>query len=121
MTLPAPLSIVLLRETSRDELPIFFEQQLNPEVNWMADFTAKDPTDRKAFDTHWDKVLAYQNIIMHTILFDGEVAGSVLSHAWGGESGVRNWLGRVFWSKGIASKALVLFLQVMAVQPLFAR
>jgi hypothetical protein len=51
----------------------------------MAAFTAKDPTDRQAFDAHWGKILADKGITLRTILYDGKVAGSVLCHAWGGE------------------------------------
>ena len=35
-----------LREVVEDELPIFFEQQLDPQANFMAAFTTKDPGDR---------------------------------------------------------------------------
>ncbi len=40
---------VQLREVEEADLSIFFEQQLDPESNRMAAFTAKDPTDRGAF------------------------------------------------------------------------
>ena len=72
-----------LRPVTDTDLPIFFEQQLDPEANWMAAFTAKDPTDRLAFDQHWVKVLADPGITIRTILYQGQVAGSVLCHAWG--------------------------------------
>jgi RimJ/RimL family protein N-acetyltransferase len=110
-----------LRPVTDADLPIFFEQQLDPEANWMAAFTAKDPTDRVAFDTHWTKVLADPDITICTILLDGQVAGSVLCHAWGGEPELSYWLGREFWGKGIATQALTLFLDVVRVRPLYAR
>ena len=88
---------------TRDDLPIFFGQQLDQEANYMAAFTAKDPSDRQAFDVHWEKVLADKGITIRTILFDGQVAGSVLCHAWGGEPEISYWLGKEFWNKGIAT------------------
>jgi RimJ/RimL family protein N-acetyltransferase len=87
----------------------------------MAAFTAKDSTDRVAFDTHRVKVLADPGITIRTILVDGQVAGSVLCHPWGGEPELSYWLGREFWGRGIATKALELFLDVVRVRPLFAR
>ncbi len=41
-------SDVLLRDVAEEDLPIFFEQQLYPDANWMAAFTAMNPTDRQA-------------------------------------------------------------------------
>ena len=110
-----------LREMTRDDLPIFFEQQLDQEANYMAAFTAKDPTDRQAFDMHWEKILADQGITTRTILYDGQVAGSVLCHAWGGEPEISYWLGKEFWNRGIATQGLALFLDVVSVRPLYAR
>ena len=48
-------SDVLLRDVTVDDLPIFFEQQLDAAANHMAAFTAKDPADRDAFTAHWTK------------------------------------------------------------------
>ena len=53
---------ILLRDVVADDLPIFYEQQLDPEANSMAAFTAKDPTDREAFLHHWQKILNDESI-----------------------------------------------------------
>ena len=37
---------LLLREVVNDDLPTFFEQQLDQEANTMAAFTAKDPSKK---------------------------------------------------------------------------
>ncbi|OGN89592.1 MAG: GNAT family N-acetyltransferase [Chloroflexi bacterium RBG_13_48_10] len=121
MTKTYPIHNILLREVIVDDLLIFFEQQLNPDANWMAAFTVKDPTDREAFDTHWGKILEDKGITIRTIFYEGQVAGSVLCHAWGGEPEISYWLGREFWGKGIATQALGLFLQVVPKRPLTAR
>ena len=39
-----------LRSVDKNDLPVFFEQQLDPDANRMAAFTAKDPYDREAFE-----------------------------------------------------------------------
>ena len=50
-------SEVKLRDITEKDLPIFFEQQLDSMSNYMAAFTAKDPTDKDAFLDHWKKIL----------------------------------------------------------------
>ena len=72
-------SSVALRDVEEPDLTIFFQNQLDPESNCMAGFSAKDPADRADFDQHWAKVLADESIFIKTILVDGEVAGRVLA------------------------------------------
>ena len=73
-------SSIVLREVMMSDLPIFFEQQVDPEANWMAAFTRKDPADRDAFRAHWTKILEDEANTIQTILFNGSVAGSVSSY-----------------------------------------
>ena len=76
---------------------MFFEQQLDPEANRMAAFTAADPSDREAFAARWARILAGDAVAVTTILADdGAVAGSVLlwrDPALDGPE-VSYWLGR---------------------------
>jgi RimJ/RimL family protein N-acetyltransferase len=97
---------LLLRDVANDDLPIFFEQQLDEEANHMAAFTAKDPTDQEAFTAHWRKILANETVIMKTIVCDEQVAGSVSSYEDEGKPEVTYWLGKEYWGKGIATWAL---------------
>jgi RimJ/RimL family protein N-acetyltransferase len=112
---------VQLRDVSKDDLPTFFEQQLDPEANYMAAFTAKDPTDREAFMAHWDKIMRDDSIAMRTILFEGQIAGYVSHHSWFGEPEVTYWIDKKQWGKGIATRALQLFLEEQAIRPLYGR
>jgi RimJ/RimL family protein N-acetyltransferase len=121
MTDSISIHSIQLREIKQDDLPIFFEQQLDHDANYMAAFTAKDPTDRQAFDVHWSKILADKGITIRTILYDGQVAGSVLCHSWGGDPEISYWLGKEFWNKGITTHGLALFLEVVTTRPLYAR
>ena len=111
-----------LREVADADLPIFFEQQLDPEANWMAAFTGKDPADREAFERHWEQVRREPEIVMRTIVVDDQVAGHVSSYIEEGEPEITYWLGRAFWGRGIASQALRLFLDhVNGARPMRAR
>lgn len=112
---------ICLRDVTEDDLPIFFEQQLDPEANYMAAFTSRDPADRNAFNAHWAKILADEKIIKQTILFDGQVAGNIASFEQFGEQEIGYWIGKSYWGKGIATQALAAFLHLVPVRPLFAR
>jgi RimJ/RimL family protein N-acetyltransferase len=108
---------VQLRDVSEDDLPIFFEHQLDPEANEMAAFT---PRDEEEFIVHWAKVFSDETVVKRTILFDGSVAGSVVSFERDGKREVGYWIGREYWGKGIATTALSEFLGHVETRPLYA-
>jgi RimJ/RimL family protein N-acetyltransferase len=114
-------STLLLREVRDEDLPIFFVQELDPEAVYMAAFTADDPTDRAAFDAHWQRIRSDSTILNRTIVVDGQVAGHVASFTYGDEREVTYWLGKEFWGQGIATRALAAFLQEETTRPLHAR
>ena len=114
--------MISLRDVMEDDLPIFFAQQLDSEANWMAAFTAKDPTDRDAFLAHWHRILADSTVSIQTILLNGQVVGSVLSYEDEGHPEVSYWLGKEYWGRGLATQALAAFLtQCNPVRPMYAR
>ena len=108
---------VILRLVEPDDLPIFFEHQSDPVSNALAAFPARD---QPAFEAHWQKILADERNILRTILFEGRVAGNILSFELAGEREVGYWLGREFWGQGIATRALELFLELVQTRPLYA-
>src|SRR5262245_616887 len=114
---------VELRDVTETDLPIFFEQQQDPAANWMAAFTAKDPADKAAFTAKWAKILGDDSITKRTILFGGQIAGNIGAFVapWSGKLEVTYWIGREFWGKGIATKALAVFLSVVKIRPVYAR
>ena len=119
MSLP---SNVVLREAQAEDLPLFFEHQLDPEANYMAAFTAKDPTDQQAFMAHWARILGDATITTRTILIEGQVAGSVSCYEESpGHLEVTYWLGKPYWGKGIATAALRALLAQVTTRPIYAR
>jgi len=50
-----PIQEMQLRDVEQGDLAVFFDNQLDPEANFMAALTSKDSTDRAAFDAHWEK------------------------------------------------------------------
>jgi RimJ/RimL family protein N-acetyltransferase len=107
---------ISLRPVIDSDLPIFFEQQFDPIANELADFPARD---RDAFMAHWKKILADDASIIRAILYDGEVAGNIVSFNMEGHRETGYWLGRGFWGKGIASAALHEFLKIETTRPLY--
>ncbi len=112
---------VILRDVMADDLPIFFEQQLDEDANFMAAFTVKDPADRSAFTAHWAKILSNTSGTVKTILFEGYVAGYIASFVQFGELEVCYWLGKEYWGRGIATHSLRQFLAEVQARPLYAR
>jgi len=113
---------LLLRDVVNDDLPIFFEQQLNKEAIHMAAFTSKDPTNQEAFTAHWLRNLANETTINKAIIFNGQVAGSVASYVYEGRPEVTYWLGKEYWGKGIATWALKeLLTHYNKTRPIYAR
>ena len=110
-------SVVLLREVRRDDLPIFFAQQLDPEANTMAAFAARDS---EAFMARWDRTLADATAIKQTIVCNDRVAGNIGCFEQDGQREVGYWLGREYWGRGIATRALAAFLDQVPLRPLHA-
>ena len=108
---------IVLRDVTEADLPIFYEHQLDPIANQMAAFPARD---RDVFMAHWHKILCNATGIIKTIVFDGQVAGNIVSFSGDDEREVGYWIGREYWGKGIASKALTAFLAVEQTRPLYA-
>lgn len=112
---------LILRNVTADDLPVFFEHQLDPEASRMAAFTVQDPADREAFLARWDRILADDSIVTKTIVAAGRVVGHVASFERFGRREVTYWLGREHWGRGLASRALRLFLDLDRRRPLHAR
>ncbi len=112
---------VTLRAVQDADLPIFFVQQQDPAAVRMAAFTAEDPTDRTAFNTHWTKIRANENVVTSTILLADEVVGNIASFVMFDQLQVSYWIGREYWGKGIATQALTAFLNVVTERPIYGR
>ena len=111
-------NIIQLRDVIETDLPIFYKQQLDPEATQMAAFPSRS---EEAFMAHWrDKVLANDSGQVKTILFNGEVAGNIVCFEQLGEREVGYWLGKEYWGKGIATRALEEFLKMIETRPLYA-
>lgn len=108
---------VRLREVREEDLPIFYEQQREPEAITMAAFPARG---REAFMAHWAKIMADEGVMLRTIVYEGQTAGNMVCFQMEGKPQVGYWLGRDYWGKGIATQALRVFLEIVRMRPLYA-
>ncbi len=112
--------IITLREVAQEDLPIFFEHQLDAEATRMAAFPSRD---RDAFMAHWAKIMRKETNptgILKTILADDTVAGNIVYWEAAGKPNIGYWLGKTHWGKGIASAALAQFLTKIESRPVYA-
>ena len=109
---------VELREVEPGDLPIFFDHQRDPEAARLAAFPSRE---ERAFMKHWQRILDDPGVMTRAILYDGQVAGNIVSAVYAeGRREVGYWLGRAFWGKGIATRALAAFLEEERTRPLYA-
>lgn len=111
---------VVLREVHDSDLPVFFRQMNDPEALRMAAFTPKDPADRDAFEAHWKRIRASEDVL-RTVLVDGDVVGSAAVYGEPGEREVTYWIDRAHWGRGIATAALRELVAEVPERPLYAR
>lgn len=107
----------MLRGVVSDDVPVFYEHQIDAEANEMAGFP---PRSWDAFATHWGRILEDESTVNQTVLVNGQAAGSIASFLQNGEREVGYWLGREFWGRGVATQALRAFLTCEARRPLYA-
>jgi len=115
-----PAEDMVLRDVDDSDLYVLFEQQRDPEANWMAAFVSRDPSDRDAYLTHWRRVLADPTATLKAIVRNGELVGSVGSFLSEGKPQVTYWIGKQYWGQGIATRALAEFVRDLKTRPLYA-
>jgi hypothetical protein len=117
---PGPLtSEVLLRDMTEGDLPIFSEEQLDPDAN-RGRLHGQGPGGLGYLHGALDRDPGRRDHHKKTILFDGHVAGNIVSFEKSGEREVGYWIGRKYWGKGVATRALSTFLGHVKKRPLYA-
>lgn len=79
-----------------------------------------NPRDAGAFEAHWAKILGDRSVVARAILLDGVLVGQISCFKLEGREHVGYWIARDHWGKGIATRALALLLEEVAVRPLHA-
>jgi RimJ/RimL family protein N-acetyltransferase len=108
----------VIRPVERGDLAVFYRHQADPEAARMAVFRSRD---EPAFTAHWERVLQRADTTVRTVLADdGAVAGNVLAFEIDGTPLVGYWIGREYWGRGLATRALLALLDELPRRPLYA-
>jgi RimJ/RimL family protein N-acetyltransferase len=112
---------ITLRPLADRDLELIFGWESDPRAVEMAAFTRADPSDRGAFDAHYERVRSNPANTLLAIEDDGELVGTIGSFTLEGEREVTYWIAPERWGRGIASQALRAFLAIETTRPLYGR
>ena len=108
---------VRLRSVEDRDIEVFFDHQADPQAVEMAAFPARD---KEQFAAHWARVRADDTVVVRTIVADGMVAGNIGSWQDNGQQLLGYWVGREWWGRGVATQAVALLVDELAIRPLYA-
>lgn len=112
---------IRLRDLGDGDLDRLFAWEQDPAAVEMAAFTRSDPSDRAAFEAHYERVRADPSCTVLAVERGGTFVGTVASFTMDGEREITYWIDPSLWGRGIASSALGAFLLVERARPLVAR
>ncbi len=112
---------ITLRPTVLSDLEILFEFQTDVEAGYLAAFMPKNPNDKEAYISKYTKLLADPSINNQTILLNQRIVGSIAKFVMQGDTEITYWIDKPYWRKGIARKALAMFLEIVTMRPIYAR
>jgi len=112
---------VTLRTFADSDLDALFDWERDPRAVEMAAFTRADPSDRSAFDAHYERVRSNPSNTLLAIEADGVFVGTIGSFTLEERREVSYWIAPPRWGEGIASAALRAFLAIESTRPLFGR
>ena len=111
---------VTLRRLDDIDLDVLFAWERDPRAVQIAAFTRADPSDRAAFDAHYQRILNDPTVTLCAVDDDNGLVGTVASFMMEGAREVSYWIDPARWGEGLASAALGEFLRVEVTRPLLA-
>jgi RimJ/RimL family protein N-acetyltransferase len=112
---------ITLRPLADSDLDTLFVWESDPRAVRMAAFTRADPSDRGAFDAHYERVRSNPSNTLLAIDEGGEFVGTIGSFTRQGDREVTYWIAPARWGQGLASEALRVFLGIETTRPLYGR
>ncbi|HZT93315.1 MAG TPA: GNAT family N-acetyltransferase [Gaiellaceae bacterium] len=112
---------ITLRPLADSDLDAVFVWESNPRAIEMAAFTRANPSDRGAFDDHYERVRNNPSNLLLAIDDDAEFVGTIGSFTMEGRREVTYWIAPARWGQGLASQALRAFLAIETTRPLYGR
>ena len=112
---------ISLRPLADGDLDALFVWESDPQAVRMAAFTRADPSDRSAFDAHYERVRSDPSNVLLAIDDGTEFVGTVSSFTIDGDREVSYWIAPERWGQGLASEALRALLAIEPTRPLYGR
>ncbi|MCA9029789.1 MAG: GNAT family N-acetyltransferase [Planctomycetaceae bacterium] len=109
---------VRIRDVHPDDDQRLFEFQLDPIANEQA---AMLPRSAVEYFAHCEHIHRDENVVAKAILLGDQLVGCVSCFPANGQHFVGYRVGREYWGKGVATRALELLLQEVTIRPLQAR
>jgi len=109
---------ITLRPVVPSDLEALYQIQLDPEANALA---AVIPRSREPFMEIWSQILSDPNTLPLAIIYNDALVGSITRFGRDGHHYIGYWIDRPYWGRGIASRAVSLFLPLVPERPLHAR
>jgi RimJ/RimL family protein N-acetyltransferase len=110
-------SEVRLRPVTEADIPLMFSHQADPVAVRRVVFTSRDYT---TFVLHWQRVIGDARFLVRVILEDERLVGNIGAFERNGVREMGYWLDRDAWGRGIATRAVTLFLDLERTRPLHA-
>jgi RimJ/RimL family protein N-acetyltransferase len=111
---------ISLRKAVVSDVDSFFAYSLEPEAVRVA-MPARDIPNARKFHEEWNRIRHGHGFTCRTILVGSEVAGYIAKFDQMDKPSLSYWLGRKYWGRGTATRALELFLDEVSIRPLYAR
>jgi len=108
---------IRLRAVIETDLPELFAHQNDPQANQMAQFPARGLSD---FLAHWQRLLADDHVLKRAVVCHDKLAGYLLCFRRDERHLIGYWIGRRFWGRGVATAAVLTFVDTLSIRPLYA-
>src|SRR6266704_2250493 len=101
------------------------EIRMEKEIPQTTEILLRDvtETDLPIFVEHWKRILNDDTVVVKTIVFEGNVVGSVATFVDKefGKPEITYWIGKEYWGMGLATQALSKLLRDIRVRPIYGR
>ncbi len=94
---------------------------MNANVDETIRLALTHPRSADAFDAHWESIFGDSSVVVRGIVVGRVLAGCISCFKSDGHDSIGYWIGKEFWGKGVATRALELLLVEVSIRPLHAR
>lgn len=112
---------IQLIPTTLQHLPTLHTIQCNYQAAYMAAFMPSNYLNKEDYINKYTLILQNPSVNNQSIFYNHQLVGSIAKFMMHDEAEITYWIDKAYWSLGIATEALRLFLLVENTRPLVAR